>query len=144
MKTTTSLAVSRAIKKWFEYFGLPKSICSDGGPQFRGEAFKTYCKDNGILHETSSPKSNGLAEAAVKNVKKLFIKCINEETDFQAALAEFHNCPRADGSSPAHIVFRRGTRGRLPSLPAARNLPAAHADAVVEKRQASYAEVAAR
>ena len=147
LTTTTSLAVTRAIKKWFEYFGLPKSIRSDGGPQFRGEAFKTYCKDNGILHETSSPynpESNGLAEAAVKNVKKLLIKCIKEGTDFQAALAEFRNCPRADGCSPAHIMFRRGTRGRLPSLPSARNLPAADADKVVERRQASYAEVAAR
>ena len=31
--TTTSLAVTRAVKKWFEYFGLPKSIRSDGGPR---------------------------------------------------------------------------------------------------------------
>ncbi len=148
LTTTTSLAVTRAVKKWFEYFGLNKSIRSDGGPQFRGEAFKkTNCNDNSIFHEASSPynpESNGLAEAAIKNFKKLLIKCIKEGTDFQAALAEFHNCPRADGCSPAHIIFRRGTRGRLPSLPAARNLPAADADAVVERRQASYAEVAAR
>ncbi len=106
-----------------------------------------YCKDNGILHETSSPynpESSRLAEATVKNVKKLLIKCIKEGTDFEAALAEFRICPRADSCSPAHIMFHRGTRGRLPSLPAARNLPAADADAVVEKRKASYAEVAAR
>ncbi len=71
-----------------QYFSLPKSIRSGGTPQFRGEAFKAYCKDNGILHETSSPynpESNGLAEAAVKNVKKLLIKCIKEGTDVQAA-----------------------------------------------------------
>ena len=146
LTTTTSLAVTRAIKKWFEYFGLPKSIRSDGGLQFRGEAFKTYCKDNGILHETSSPyypESNGLAEAAIKNVKKLLVKCIKEGADFQAALAESRKCPRADGCSPSLIMFRRGARGKLPSLPATRNLPAAGADTVVEKRQTSYAEVTA-
>ncbi len=78
LTTTTSFAVTQAIKKkWFEYFGLPKSIRSDGGPQFRGEAFKMNCKDNGIHHETSkpyNPESNGLAEAAIKNVKKLLVK----------------------------------------------------------------------
>ncbi len=98
-----------------QYFSLPKSIRSGGTPQFRGEAFKAYCKDNGILHETSSPynpESNGLAEAAVKNVKKLLIKCIKEGTDFQAASAEFRNCPRADSCSPVHIMFRRGTGER--------------------------------
>ncbi len=69
LTTTTSLAVTRAIMEWFEYFGLPKSIRSYGGPQFRGEAFKKYCKDNGIHHDTSSPYnpvSNGLADAAVR------------------------------------------------------------------------------
>ncbi len=113
-----------------------------GGPQFRGEAFKTYCKDNGILHDTRSlyNPSNGLAEAAVKNIKKLLVKCIKKEADFQAALAKFRNCPRANCCSPAHIMFRCGACGRLPSLPMARNRPATDEDFVVEKRQqASYA-----
>ena len=28
LTTTTSLAVTQPVKKWFEYFGLPKSIRS--------------------------------------------------------------------------------------------------------------------
>ena len=126
LTSTTSLAVTRAIKKWFEYFSLPKSIRSDGRPQFRGETFKTYCKDNGILHETSSPynpESNGLAEAAVKNVKKLLVKCIKEGADFQSAFAEFRNCPRSDGCSPSHIMFRRGTRAGSRPSPQPRTSP---------------------
>ena len=43
-----------------------------GGPQFLGP-FKAWCEHNNILHELSSPynpRGNGLAEAAVKNVKQ--------------------------------------------------------------------------
>ncbi len=87
-----SLVVTWANKKWFEYSGLPKSTRSDGGPQFLGKGFKTYSTDNGIQHKTSSPyntESKGLAEAAVKNVKKLLVKCKKKGADFQVALAEF-------------------------------------------------------
>ncbi len=80
----------------FEYFSLRKSIRSDGGPQFRSKAFKTYCNDNGIHHETSSPynpESKRKLEAAVKNVTTLVMKCIKEVAALQAALAEFCNCP---------------------------------------------------
>ncbi len=31
LTTTTTLDATGAVKKWFKYFGLPKSICSDGG-----------------------------------------------------------------------------------------------------------------
>ena len=53
---------------WFDKFGWPKKIRSDGGPQFR-QAFTSFCKLHGISHELASaynPESKGLAEAAVK------------------------------------------------------------------------------
>ena len=53
------------------------------GPQLSGP-FKQWCKENNIKHEVSSPynpKSNGLAEAAVKNVKNIIAKCYNTKED---------------------------------------------------------------
>ena len=146
LSSPTSLAVTNAAKGWFNYFGLPSIIRSDGGPQFKGEAFRRFCFDNDIKHEVSSPynpESNGLAEAAVKNCKKLLVKCIKEGSNFQQALAEFRNCPRADGCSPSLLMLGRGPRGALPALQEARDSPNSSAAATAMQRQASYAEVAA-
>ena len=57
-------------------FGWPSYIRTDSGPQFRGE-FVEYCAGNIIKHELASaynPESNGLAEAAVKNMKFLILR----------------------------------------------------------------------
>ncbi|QQP53416.1 Transposon Tf2-6 polyprotein [Caligus rogercresseyi] len=46
-------------------------------PQFKGEAFKEFCRRWGILHDPSSPYhhiANGYAEAAVKSMKSLVKK----------------------------------------------------------------------
>ena len=54
-------------------YGWPTHIRTDGGPQFWSE-FKEFCTAHGITHELSSPynpESNGLAEAAVKSLKRL-------------------------------------------------------------------------
>lgn len=115
----TSLATSAVVKHlegWFLEFGYPCSIRTDGGPQFRAE-FDEYCSKKGVLHELSSPynpSSNGLAEAAVKSLKRLVQKCKRQEV--RAAIAEWRNSPRADGISPAQMFLGRRMRGQLPSL----------------------------
>ena len=43
LRSLTTAAVTRAIKAWFHQFGYPKTIRSDGGPQFRSE-FQEFCK----------------------------------------------------------------------------------------------------
>ena len=117
-KTTTS-DITKLLTKWFQDFGFPQVIRSDGGPQFRSE-FESYCKSHNIVHELSSPynpRSNGLAESAVKNVKTLLKKCLAEKQDFATALTEFRNFERQDGFSPAEMMFGRRQRTTLPTLP---------------------------
>ena len=66
-------AIIQHLEQWFNEFGWPTHIRTDGGPQFRSE-FKEFCTAHGITHELSSPynpESNGLAEAAVKSLKGL-------------------------------------------------------------------------
>jgi hypothetical protein len=103
---------------WFLDHGLPGTIRSDNGPQFR-QSFTALCTSMAIVHETSSPyhpASNGLAEAAVKSMKRLLSKLGGvDNVVFRSALLEWRNTPRADGFSPAIGFFGRRLRTLLPS-----------------------------
>ena len=79
LNNTATSDILKAIDKWFLEAVYPRQIISDNGPQFRTE-FHNYCKDKGIIHEPSSPlnpRSNGLAELAVKAAKHLLSKSDN-------------------------------------------------------------------
>ena len=94
------------LETWFNILGWPSNVRSDRGPQFLGP-FRKWCQENNITHELSSPynpKSNGLAEAGVKNVKLLLSKCSITKEDPQRALYSWRNIPRKDGYSPAQLL----------------------------------------
>ena len=114
-----STSVISTLTSWFNLFGWPMSIRSDGGPQFRGE-FTRFCEVNNIRHELSAPynpKSNGLAEAGVKSVKNILRKSMSSGEDADRMLYEWRNVPRSDGFSPAQLLFGRAQRTSLPTLP---------------------------
>ena len=72
------------------------------------------------MHELTSPynpASNGLAESAVKNAKHLMLKADSEKEDFHLQLYHFRNLPRADGASPAQLMFGRRQLSSLPTIP---------------------------
>ena len=124
LRSTTTAAVTTVINDWFLEFGYPHAIRSDNGPQFRSE-FKSYCDSKAIQHLTASPynpQSNGLAEAAVKNVKYLLKKCAITNEDFKTSLFAFRNMPRADGFSPAQLFFHRKPRTTLPCFKQEKNI----------------------
>ena len=120
LNSTTTAAVLKVLTTYFVELGYPFTILSDNGPQFRSE-FKEYCTINGIVHLTSSPynpRSNGLAESAVKNAKLLLHKSDNF-ADFQSRLQVWRNTPLAHKSqSPAQLFYGRKQRHKLlPILP---------------------------
>ena len=99
---------------------MPVRLTSDGGPQFKSSTFKTFCDEWGIKHDPSSPyhhQANGAAEAAVKSVKSLITKCSpsgNLQVDaFRKGIIEFRNTPRANGLSPAQMVFGQPMRSHV-------------------------------
>ena len=58
---------------WFSRFGIPESITTDRGPQFRGELFKELAKNFGIrLCPTTAyhPQANGLIERWHRTLKQ--------------------------------------------------------------------------
>jgi transposase InsO family protein len=118
LRRQTASAIITIMQTWFRTFGYPQFIRSDGGPCFRTE-FIEFCQKYRITHELSSaynPESNGLAEAAVKNVKYLLYKCKLEHQSFEEALSEFHHTPRDTGFSPSELFFKRKVKGILPSV----------------------------
>ncbi|CAB4046276.1 Retrovirus-related Pol poly from transposon opus, partial [Paramuricea clavata] len=118
LKSLKSKAIINALKAWFLDWGNPKTIRSDGGPQFRSE-FGIFCAENCIVHELSSPynsRSNGTAEAAVKIAKNLLIKCDGNWDEFTMRLREMRNIPRGDGNCPAEMLLGRKQRGFLPTI----------------------------
>ncbi|KAL3892079.1 hypothetical protein ACJMK2_004316 [Sinanodonta woodiana] len=118
LTATSSSQVIIKLKKQFAQFGIPRIIISDGGPQFTSDEFSQFTKRWGIQHHVTSPYhpiSNGKAEAGVKIIKGMMVKCLNSRTDQYEALLELRNTPRQDtGLSPAQMMFGRETRSMLP------------------------------
>jgi transposase InsO family protein len=127
LTSKTTGAVIAIMEKWFEHFGWPQRLGSDGGPQFRHE-FEEWCSANNITFELSSarnPASNGLAEAAVKRVKHLLEKT-DGPSSFSRAMLALRNTPMANGRmSPAQALFKQDMRvPDLPTVPADHPAPA--------------------
>ena len=145
-------AIISILEDWFFDHGKPERIRSDGGPQFRDE-FKTWCKENHIIHELSSAhhhESNGHAEVTVKEMKHLLEKT-NNFTDFKKALLEYRNTPRFDGLSPSQWLFGRRQRTQIAALPSAYqritdSQLATHESCRKEKmdKQKSYADLSSK
>ena len=71
--SVSTASVFKCLKHWSNLLGWPKSIRSEGGPQFQN-IFGIFCAENNIFQELAAPynqKSNRLAEAAVKNMKNI-------------------------------------------------------------------------
>lgn len=96
----------------FACFGIPQIIRSDNGTCFASKEFRDYARYTGFSLVTSSPKypeSNGLAESAVRTVKKLWQK----GTDKDSALLAYRSTPLPSGYSPNELMFGRSVRSNL-------------------------------
>ena len=114
-RTDTSTVIGQ-LSDWFTEVGWPMTIRTDGGPQFRTE-FSLFCDKNSIKHELSSPYNpeyNGLAEAAVKNIKSIITRCNKEGENLKLAIAAWRNMARTDGVSPSQLFYGRRQRQLLP------------------------------
>ena len=120
--TTTPQTID-AIVDLVTHFSVPEVIYSDGGPQFTSDLFSEFCKKWGIRHVTSSPympRSNGIAESAVKEMKKIVRANVSpngilNRSSAMSGLQMFRNTPRSGtGESPAKILFGHDVRDSLP------------------------------
>ena len=72
-----SPAVVRALKRTFARHGIPRTLFSDGGPQYAAIEFTKFAEEWDFKHDTSSPhfpQSNGLVERTIQTVKNTLKK----------------------------------------------------------------------
>ena len=114
----------KALTQEFSKFGIPEKILSDGGPQFKSQDFLRFCQRNGINTDKSSPynpKSNGIAEQTVKEMKKL-VHCLTksgkiDEEEWTKAMLVYVNTPRRPlNRSPSELMFGRDVRDGISVL----------------------------
>ena len=108
---TTAEAVIRVLKQTFARFGIPALLFSDNGPQFKNAQMDAFAREWGFTQMTSSPyhpKSNGMAEAAVKAIKQLLKKTKESNQDLYKGLLAYRNTPQnASLKSPAQLLMGR-------------------------------------
>ena len=117
----TAVKLISTLRKFFAATGIPEALRADNGPQYTAAAFRKFLREWAVRIITSSPyypQSNGHAESSVKAVKHLIVKCTrrgNLDTDeFAFGLLELRNSPRADGRSPAQVLFGHPIRSLVP------------------------------
>ena len=120
LRDTSSNTVISNIKSIFARFRIPKIVVSDNGPQFESSTFKKFASDSDFQHVTSSPKhprSNGMAENAVKVVQEILLKTYLADEDSYLALLAYRSTPNTnDLQSSADKLLGRPTRTNLPDL----------------------------
>lgn len=135
---TRTEAVIRVLKQTFARFGIPTFLCSDNGPQFNNSQMNEFSKEWGFTQIFSSPyhpKSNGMAEAAVKVIKQLLKKTQESNQDVYKGLLAYRNTPQtASLKSPAQLLM--GRRLREPLL--------VHPSAMADDDDGNDAEISAK
>ena len=103
-KGENSGRIIEKLKSIFSRHGIPDQVISDNGPQYASLEFKEFTKVYKYKHITSSPrypKGNGMAERAVKTVKRLLEKC----EDPYLSMLEFRTTPLEFGLSPGELLM---------------------------------------
>lgn len=124
MTSTSATYLIERLNELFSRFGIPRQIVSDNGAQFTSNEFEYFNKYYGIEHIFTAPyhpSSNGLAENAVKTVKRVIKKAIQEKQNINKALWSFllyyRNVEHSTtGECPAMLLLGRRLRTRLDQL----------------------------
>ena len=117
--------VVKALTKFFTLFGLPKSIQSDQGSNFKATLFKQVMDQLGIKHCMSSayhPESQGALERFHQTLKNMIrTYCHEHEKDWDEGIhmllfAAREAVQESLGFSPFELVFGHTVRGPLKYL----------------------------
>eukprot|EP00094_Tigriopus_californicus_P013180 TCALIF_12746-PA protein Name:"Similar to Tf2-11 Transposon Tf2-11 polyprotein (Schizosaccharomyces pombe (strain 972 / ATCC 24843))" AED:0.29 eAED:0.29 QI:0/0/0/1/0.25/0.2/5/0/935 len=125
---TTSQAVIKHLRLYFLAHCVPTVVHLDNGPQLRSQEIRNFLTKWGVTCKSSSPllpRTNGMAEAAVKAMKSIVrgatpLGSSNPDPDDLAeGIIAFRNQSRYGGTSPAEYGFGRRLREPLPVHPIA-------------------------
>ena len=92
MSSTTSSKTIVALRDVFAWYGLPRKVVSDNGPQFSSSKFRKFMLANGIKRTRTAqyhPSSNGAAERALQTVKRALQAAHRAGSSLEQSLAAF-------------------------------------------------------
>ena len=123
----TSIVASQIIlrlERIFAVHGLPVSITSDNGLQFRSQEFEKYLVGNGILHHKVTPlwaQASGEVERQNRSLLKSMRIAQAEGKDWRIELVHYLATYRTTlhsvaGVCPEESLFDRRIRTKLPEL----------------------------
>ena len=99
---------SQFLKELLEEYGIPEVLHTDNGPQFANALLTKFATDWKFDHNTSLPRSNGQAEAAIKIVKGLLTHAKCSGQDPYLALLAYHSMPiNAYLHSPGEMLIQQ-------------------------------------
>ena len=119
LTNTSSNTVIQHTKSIFARHGIPTTPRSDNGPQFSSDELKTFSKEWGFKHVTSSPyypQANGLAEKSVQVIKRLLEKAQSDGKDPYISLLELRNTAVDNLASPAQLLMNRRLKSSSPPI----------------------------
>ena len=112
--SSQAVAVIRKLKMHMARYGIPGKVVSDQGPQFTSGEFRNFSTSYGIKHTMTSPyyhQANGMAEAAVKQAKRILKVAKTSGRDPHLALLDLRNTPQEGFSTkPAQRLMSRRTK----------------------------------
>ena len=143
---TKATTVIRKLKCHFARQGVPELVISDNGPKVSCEQFTIFANQWGFEHRPGSPghqQTNGKAEAAVKQARRLLRKAKETKGDLQLALFAMRNTPTESmGTSPAQRLLGQRCRTLLPTTRGPLKPQTVPTEEVKKKTQASQARQA--
>ena len=143
LPNTTASTVIKKLKCHFARQGIPDIVISDNGPQFACEKFSNFAKEWGFEHRPGSPghqQTNGKAEAAVKEAKRLLRKAKDTKGDLYLAVLAHRNTPTESmGTSPAQRLLGQRCKTQLPTTKELLMPQCVRAETVKRKMQAKQA-----
>ena len=128
VNSTRADANIEAFDNIFSRHGYCKRLKTDGGPPFNGKEnhdLQKYFKWAGIEHKCTysaeDPEANGLAEAFMKKIQKIWhtahIERKNPKAELNKMLQQYRATPHpTTGQAPAELLFGRKFRTRLPQV----------------------------
>ena len=140
------------LRDFFETFGVPEELTSDGGPQFTAGVTVDFLKSWGVHHRITSvgnPHANARAEIAVKTIKRMLMAntlpsgSLNSDAFKRAMLIYRNSIDPFTKSSPAMAVFGRPIRDPIPA-PLGRYCPHKSWEITAEHRETALAKRHAR
>ena len=124
MQSTITEKIIDRLADTFCRHGLPNTIKSDNGPQFKSNEFREYCEQHGIIHQKVTAKwaqANGEVKRQNRSLLKRLQIAQAENKPWRAELRKYltayrsipHNTTRR---SPADLLFNRKVKGKIPDL----------------------------